>query len=139
MSQRPSFWIVIPSAETEEGSLLEYAKKRHTVTSTLKLPFFLQPTESQYSELLPHARCCLHLHMRIFIHEDAVTATINPRKSYITTSQGEKKKLTELPNNSDWILTISKRRKAGRGVVKKSQNHHSTTTIDRQISGILST
>tara|TARA_Y100001968_G_C18955266_1_gene525065 strand:- start:318 stop:551 length:234 start_codon:yes stop_codon:yes gene_type:complete len=77
--------------------------------------------------------------MRIFIHEDAVTATINPRKSYITTSQGEKKKLTELPNNSDWILTISKRRKAGRGVVKKSQNHHSTTTIDRQISGILST
>ena len=139
MSQRPSFWIIIPSTETEEESLLDYAKKRHVITKPLKLPFFLQPGESQYSSLLPHNNCCLHLHIRVFIHEDAVTANINPRKSYITTSQGNKKKLTELPNNSNWRLTISKRRKVGRGIIEKSQKHPSTTTIDKQIDGILST
>jgi len=139
VSQRPSFWIIIPSTETEEGSLLDYAKKRHVITKPLKLPFFLQPGKSQRSSLLPHNNCCLRLHMCIFIHEDAVTAIINPRKSYITTSQGVKKKLTELPNDSNWRLTISKRRKAGRGVIEKSQKHPSTTTIDKQIDGILST
>lgn len=135
MHQKPSFWITIP--QTEESVLLQYVKKRHTTTSPLKTPLFLHINESDYKILLPYIGCPAHLKLCVHIHDEAVTAVVNPRTSVLTTTTDINKKLTELPHNSNWRILISKKRKVGRGVIERTLEDPSTKTVDVEVYGNL--